>query len=97
MSMPAGRSEKWTPMGLTVVLSCVGQRSSKERTFSENKSSLGLRVITKKTLHPRAQLLVTFTADNVGEQATAVYCQRLGNKKFAVALALAAKVCQLLV
>lgn len=44
MSIPAGWSEKWTPIELAVVLSCAGQRSSKERTFTENKSSLGLRV-----------------------------------------------------
>lgn len=33
MSMPAGRSEKWTPIKLSVALSCVGQRSSKEQTL----------------------------------------------------------------
>lgn len=96
MSMPAGRSEKRTPIKLAVVLSRVNQRSSRESTFTEDKSSQGLRVITKKTWRIGAQLLVSFAGDNVGEQATVVYCQRLGNKKFAVGLALSTKVHQYL-
>ena len=91
MSMPAGRSEKRTPIKLAVVLSRENQRSSKESTLTENRSSRGLRVITKKPSRPGARLLVSFAEDDVGEQATVVYCQRLGNKKFAVGLALAAK------
>lgn len=92
MSILTGRSEKRKPIELAAVLSRVSQGSYKESTFTENKSSHGLRVITKKTWRPGARLLVSFAADDVGEDASVVYCQRLGNKKFAVGLALSAKV-----
>ena len=92
MSILAGRSEKRTPIELAAVLSRVNQRFYKESIFTENKSSHGLRVITKKTWRPGARLLVSFAEDDVGEEASVVYCQCLGNKKFAVGLALSAKV-----
>ncbi len=60
----------------------------------ENMSSRGLRAITKKIWLPGARLLVSFAGDNVAEETSVVYCQRLGIKKFAVGLALSAKVHQ---
>ena len=92
MSIPVGRSEKRKLIELAAVLSRVNRGFSKERAFTENKSPHGLRVITKKTWRPGARLLVSFAEDDAGEEASVVYCQRLGNKKFAVGLALSAKV-----
>jgi hypothetical protein len=92
MSILTGRSEKRKPIELAAVLSRVNQGFHKESTFTENKSSHGLRVITKKIWRPGARLLVSFAKDDVEEEASVVYCQRLGNKKFAVGLALSAKV-----
>jgi hypothetical protein len=91
MSMPTGRSEKRTPIDLAVVLSCIGETSCKERTFTENVSSRGLRAITKKKWQPGAELLIKFVGNDFQGQASVVYCQPLGNKKFAVGLALSAK------
>src|SRR6266480_6506532 len=67
---------------------------TKESTFTENMSSRGLRAITKKIWLPGARLLVSFAGDKVAEETSVVYCQRLGIKKFAVGLALSAKVHQ---
>ena len=92
MSILAGRCEKRKPIELAAVLSRVNQGFYMESTFTENKSSHGLRVITKKTWRPGARLVVRFAEDDVEEEASVVYCQRLGNKKFAVGLALSAKV-----
>ena len=92
MSILGGRSEKRKPIQLAAVLSRVNRGFYKESTFTENRSSHGLRVITKKTWRAGARLLVSFAEDDVGEEASVVYCQRLGNKKFAVGLALSAKV-----
>jgi len=48
MSMPTGRSEKRAPVELAVLLSSLNERPFKERAFTENVSSRGLRAITKR-------------------------------------------------
>ena len=91
MPMPTGRSEKRTPIEMSVVLSRGNGRSVKERTFTVNVSSHGLRAITKRMWQPGTRLQVTFAGEEFREPASVVYCQRLANKKFAVGLALSAK------
>jgi len=60
MSMPTGRSEKRTPVELAVLLSSLNERPFKERAFTENVSSRGLRAITKRMWQPGTRLLVSF-------------------------------------
>ena len=91
MSMPTGRSEKRTPIELAVVLSRTNGKSCKERTFTANVSSRGLCAIARKMWRPGARLLISFAEGSIREQASVVYCHRLGNKKFAVGLVLSAK------
>lgn len=92
MSMPTGRSEKRTPIELSVVLSRLNQKSYKERTIAENISSRGLRAITGRMWRPGVRLLVSYGDEDFHEEASVVYCQPLGNKRFAVGLILLAKV-----
>jgi hypothetical protein len=92
MSVSSGRSEKRTPVELAVLLSSLNERPFKERAFTENVSSRGLRAITKRIWQPGARLLVSFDVESVPGLARVVYCQRLANKRFAVGLALPAKV-----
>lgn len=88
MPMPIGRSEKRTPIEVTVMLTRVSKRSFTEKTLTENVSSRGVRAVTKKMWEPGARLLVSFAEEGIPEQARVVYCQRLTNKRFAVGLAL---------
>jgi hypothetical protein len=94
MSLPTGRSEKRTPAELAVVISSLSERPFKERAFTENVSSHGLRAISKRMWPPGARLLVSFGGEPTPGAARVVYCQSLANKKFAVGLALSAKVQQ---
>jgi PilZ domain-containing protein len=91
MPMPTGRSEKRTPIKLVVALSHTNEKSYRERTFTVNVSSHGLRAVTKRMWQPGARLRVSLAGRDIGEQASVVYCQRLPNKKFAVGLALSAE------
>ena len=94
MSMPTGRSEKRTPAELAVLLSSLNERPFKERAFTENVSSRGLRAITKRMWQPGTRLLVSFDGEVIPGPARVVYCQRLANERFAVGLALLARVRQ---
>lgn len=60
MSLTTGRSEKRTPVDLALVLSSLSERPFKERAFTENVSSHGLRTISKRMWTPGARLLVSF-------------------------------------
>lgn len=90
MPMPAGRSEKRTPIELAVVLCGVSERPFEERTHTENVSSHGVRAITKRRWLVGDQLQVSFTEGIAPEPARVTYCQRLSNESFAVGLALSA-------
>jgi len=94
MSMPTGRSEKRTPVELAVLLSSLNERPFKERAFTENVSSRGLRAITKRMWQPGDRLLVSFDGEPIPGLARVAYCRRLANNRFAVGLALPAKVQQ---
>lgn len=97
MLMPTGRSEKRAPIELPVALSLVSEPSVKERVLTENVSSRGLRLITKRIWKPGARVRVSFAGEGIDEQARVVYCQRLANKKFAVGLVLSTKLSNLMI
>ena len=92
MTMPTGRSEKRTPVELAVLLSGLNERPFKERAFTENVSSRGLRAITKRMWQPGDRLMVSFDTEPIPGLARVAYCQRLANKKFAVGVAVSARV-----
>jgi hypothetical protein len=92
MSMPSGRSEKRTQVELAVVLFSLNERPVKETALTENVSPRGLRAITKRRWQSGTRLAVTFDEETTPGQARVVYCERLANKRFAVGLALSAKV-----
>ena len=91
MSLPAGRSEKRTPVELAVVLSRSNEKPFREKALTENVSSHGLRAITKQMWRPGTRVMASFNGEAVPGPARVVYCQRLANKKFAVGLAMPAK------
>jgi hypothetical protein len=89
-----GRLEQRWPIKVAVVLSLPNRRSFQEKTFTENVSSRGLRVITKRMRRRGTRLLVTFAGEGIERHAGVAYCQRLANKRFAVGLRLSARVWQ---
>lgn len=91
MSMPMGRSEKRTPIEMSVMLTRLGEGSPMEKAFAENVSSHGVRAITKRQWEAGAHLSVSFAGEDIPQQARVVYCQRLSSKRFVVGLALHAK------
>jgi hypothetical protein len=81
-------------MEVSVVLSHLNKSPFEEKTLTENVSPRGLRAVTKRTWQPGTRLLVTFDREGIQGQARVVYCQRLANHKFAVGLALSARMQQ---
>jgi hypothetical protein len=82
-------------MHLAVELSCMDEMSGKEAAITENISSRGLRAITKRMWRSGTRLLIRLVGEDGYGQASVVYCQPLGNKRFAVGLGLSGKVLQL--
>lgn len=76
------------------MLSLPNKKSFKERVFTENVSSRGLRAITKRMWQPGAQLIVTFAGEGIQRHANVAYCQRLTKKRFALGLKLSMRVWQ---
>jgi hypothetical protein len=62
--------------------------ASSERTFTENVSSEGVRVLARRMGQPREQLMVSFLEGNLRTQAQVVHCQRLLNGRFGIGLQL---------
>ena len=78
-----GRTEKRLPVAITVHLKGPGHR---ERAISENMSSRGLRIRTKKRWKPGAELQITSDHREFQGPARVVYCQPGPNQSFFVGL-----------
>lgn len=89
-----GRSEKRTARILPIEISRVDESLLKERTFTENVSSHGARVVTKWAWRAGTDVLVVCSQDAVRLRAKIVYCQALGIGRFTIGLKLSAPVGQ---
>jgi PilZ domain-containing protein len=92
MHGPTGRSERRTARTIAVELSRLGEPLLNERTFTENVSPRGARVVTEREWQPGANLLLISLKDDVRSQAQIVYCARLAKGRFAVGLELSTRV-----
>jgi hypothetical protein len=89
--VPTGRREKRTARVVPVELSRLDQSLLKERAFTENLSPHGARVITEREWHAGTIVLIVSAKGALNSRAHIVYCQPLGNNRFAVGLELLVK------
>jgi len=81
------RMEKRIQMTLPVQLESLKRPGAAERTVTENVSSLGARVVTKRPRKRKEWLLVTlFRGDHLRLPARVVYCQPLAGGRFGIGL-----------
>ena len=90
MSNPSGRSERRTAR--TIAVELWGEPLLNERTFTQNVSPRGARVVTEREWQPGARLLLVSLQDEVQTEARIVYCERVAEYRFAVGLELSARV-----
>ena len=92
MATSSGRVEKRIPLEIRVQISAVqslGPADLIEKTTTENVSSHGVRILTKRALLPQERLLVTsLSAREEPIPARVVYCEPLAEGVFAVGLQL---------
>jgi hypothetical protein len=87
----SGRSESRIARTVTVNISPLDEPLLKETAFTENISPRGARVVTEQEWQPGSLVLFISPKDGVRSQAQIVYCQRLGESRFAVGLELSAR------
>ncbi len=86
--MPArsGRLEKRIHIEVPLRLLMPRNPGDGEKTVTQNVSSRGVRVLTRRPLPPQEQLVATTADGEVRMQARVVYCQGLPDGRFAVGL-----------
>jgi hypothetical protein len=87
----SGRSEKRIARTVTVNISRLDEPSLKETACTENISPRGARVVTEREWQPGSLVLFISPKDGVRSEAQIVYCQHLGESRFAVGLELSAR------
>ena len=80
------RMERRTQMTLPVQLETLKQPGTTERVVTENVSSVGARLVTKRPRQRKEWLLLTFLRDDLRLPARVVYCQRLADGRFGIGL-----------
>lgn len=90
--MSTGRSERRIAKTLRVEVSPLYDPSLKERALTENVSAHGIRVVLQRMLPPFEEALVNSPNEGVRTPARVVYCQRVGEDKFAIGLELSTRV-----
>lgn len=81
-----GRLEKRIRLTVPLELSSLQDPSATERTTTENVSSLGVRVLTRRSKERNERLLIKSLADDLRALARVVYCQRLADRRFGVGI-----------
>ena len=92
MAVPTGRMERRLPKELVVQLSRPDVPLLQEPATTQNVSAGGVRLVTQRIWRPGDLVVLSSPEKRLGTQARVVYCQRLGNKWFAVGLKLLAPV-----
>src|SRR5260370_36742957 len=80
------RAERRLALAVVVQLSTVEASPSVEKTFTENVSSHGSRVVTKKRLKSEESVLLESLERDLQSQARVVYCKLLRRNNFVVGL-----------
>jgi hypothetical protein len=86
MALPSGRCDKRFRKEVVVELVRPDAPEPKEAAVVQNVSARGVRVATEQTWHPGDNVLLSSPESGFPTQARVVYCQRLGNNRFAVGL-----------
>ena len=86
--MPArtGRLEKRIHIEVALQLLMLRNPGDIEKTVTQNVSSRGVRVLTRRPLLPEEQLVAETADGEVRMQARVVYCQGLPDGRFAAGL-----------
>jgi hypothetical protein len=92
MLVPTGRFEKRIAKAVTVEIRPVDEGMPKERTLTENVSPHGVRVLMEREWRPGQQVMVISPKEGVRAQGQIVYCELLGESRFAVGLELSVRV-----
>ena len=82
------RIEDRMPMRVTVDLSSLDVRTPAQEGITENVSSRGARVLTKKPWKPNDRLNVRSLLGNFRSRARVVYCVPVEGNQFAIGLQL---------
>jgi hypothetical protein len=90
--MSNGRSEKRIAKTVSVEVFVPDDAERKERTFTENVSAHGVRVLVHRQLRPKQQAVVFSQTEGVWSRAKVIYCQRVSENQFAVGLELSTSV-----
>jgi hypothetical protein len=82
----APRPERRIARAMAVQLSTIDESPLAEKTFTENVSSHGARVVTKRRWRPEEHVWLKSLEGDFQSQARVVYCQLLPRNNFAVGL-----------
>ena len=92
ISRSDGRSGRRIPQILPAELSLADESGPKERTFTENVSLHGARVVTVRRWLPETRVLVAFLRNGVRSEGSVAYCQRKETGGFAIGVELSGQV-----
>jgi hypothetical protein len=83
MTPTEGRTEKRLLLSVPLELE---DPNGAERATTENVSSIGARVLTRRAMEPNERLMVRFLELSLRTQARVVYCHRLPDGRFGLGL-----------
>ena len=88
MSERSGRLEKRIRLAAPVEILNPQNPAAAERTTTENVSSLGMRVLTRRARDLNERLMIRSLGGDLQTLARVVYCQRVAENRFALGLEL---------
>jgi hypothetical protein len=81
-----GRNEKRNAIHVPVELASLDEPGHVERAITENVSLLGTRVVTMRPWSTGQNVLIVTPSRDARVRAHIVYCQALGDQRFAIGL-----------
>ena len=88
MPVPTGRFEKRIARAMPLEIRPENEGMSTEKTMTENVSPHGARVLMDREWRPGQHVMVIFPQEGVRAPGQIVYCEHLGENRFAVGLEL---------
>jgi hypothetical protein len=88
MPVPTGRFEKRIAKAMPLEIRPESEGMSTEKTLTENVSPHGARVLMDREWRPGQHVMVIFPQEGVRAPGQIVYCEHLGENRFAVGLEL---------
>jgi prophage tail gpP-like protein len=92
MPVPTGRVEKRIARAVSVEIRPENEGMPEARTLTENVSAHGARVLMDREWRPGQQVMVISPKEGLRARGQIVYCQLLGENRFAVGLELSVRV-----